>query len=154
MPDPSNSFSERNSPLHGAGPYQFNPADFGVATLNPGVSATLDLREYEENGTKGYYTVISEKGYNVLQVRNSGTADLSVEVNETWNIDVPAASIQTLSQPGMYRFRIRNEDTVNSLPSKDVSIQIQQEAFGSDDKARSDVSDPVWKRVIKGQLGL
>lgn len=155
MPDPKQSYGQRNAPIQGAGPYQFQVGgDFGTGDLPPGETATLDLREYEENGTVGYYVVISESGYNSVQIRNDASESLQVQVNETWNFDVPPSTIQTLEQEGMYRFTVKNLGDINPVAAQDVTLTITREAYGADAKARREAESPAWRNMLRNQLGI
>lgn len=146
MPDPNTRYGNRQVPTHGAGPYTFD-----VPSLAAGDSWRIDLREHEENGTKGYYTVISESGYNHVEVVNSTSHPLRVTLNETNSYRTVSDSVRSIEHDGTYVIEIRNE---GSGSADDVSVTFLQSGMSADTAAKKEASEPPVRRVIRRFTGL
>lgn len=155
MPDPAEPFGRRRSDPNGVGPFRFvYGTDFGSGSLAAGARATLDLRELVENGTAGYYVVLSEAGYDSLEVENRDVNNpVLVEVNEHWQFAVPANTISGIDQAGMYRVTVENEGAT-AIASGDLVIEIAKSPFGADDAARQRAAQPPIAAVIEKFTGL
>lgn len=155
MPDPKGAFSERNSNPDGVGPYDFIVGeDIGNGDLQAGDSEILNLREYEENGTVGYYTVLSEAGYDNIMVENQDSGNnIRVNINEVGDLSVPANTIQSNQQKGMYRFEVKNVGST-TIASGDIILTIKQSGYGANEAARARLSESPLKGFLRSQFGL
>lgn len=147
MPDPGRRFADRREPTESVGPYTFD-----VPGLAAGEEWILNLREYEENGTRGYYVVLSEAGYDVAQIENRSNEPLEIMINEVNRLTVPANTQETEEQSGMYDFRITNLGGA-AVAADDVRLTILKEGYGADDAARATRGNPV-AQVIENLTGV
>lgn len=149
MPDPSIPFGERDVPIDGAGPYTFD-----APQLAPGDRFRINLREYEENGTVGYYTVLSEAGYDTLSIENPTNAQLTVTVNENGKYPIAGNQSRSIEQRGIYEFAIKNESATVTTNAGDVKATILQSGYDSDVSARERRREPPIRKVIRKFTGV
>lgn len=146
MPDPNTRYGNRQVPTHGSGPYTWD-----LPSIAAGDSWRLNLREYEEHGTKGYYTVISESGYNEVEVVNATSQPLRIELNDTNTYRAVSDSVRSIGHDGTYVVKIANEGTGSA---DDVSLTILQSGMSADTAAKKEAGDPPLRRVIRNFTGL
>jgi len=155
MPDPAVAYSERKVDPEGVGPFDFRlGTDFGTTPLSASSRAVLDLREYAENGTKGYYTVLSEVGYDELQIENRDPDNpIKVEINESAATRVPANTVQSLETRGMYRWDVVNAGSTD-IAQDDVILEINKSPYGADEQARDRRRENPLRSVVRQFTGI
>jgi hypothetical protein len=146
MADPNSSYGNRRVPTHGVGPYEFQVPD-----LDPGDTHIIDLREKEENGTKGYYTVLSEAGYDVVEIGNQTSQRLTATLNEVNNYPVFSNSVRGIDHEGTYRIEVKNNGTGTA---SNVTVTIEQSGYNSDQQAKDERSKSPFAKVINHFTGL
>lgn len=146
MPDPNARYGKRQNPTHGAGPYTFD-----LPSLAAGDSWRIDLREYEEYGTKGYYTVISEAGFDNIEVINSTSQPLNISLNETNTYRAVSDSIRSITHDGTYTVEVRNDGTGSA---DEVTLSILNTGMTADKQAKDRASESPARRMIRNWTGL
>lgn len=146
MPDPNARYGDRQVPTHGVGPYSFD-----VPSLAAGESWRINFREYEENGTKGYYTVLSESGFNVVEVVNATSQPLTITVNEAADYRAVGDSVRSITHDGAYVVEITN---TGSGSADDVTLTTLQTGMNADQQAKKMQSEPPVRRVIRKFTGI
>lgn len=146
MADPDAAFGNRNVPTHGVGPYEFE-----VPSLDPGDSYRLDLREYEENGTRGYYTVLSEAGYDEIEIGNQTSHRLSAEINDVNHYPVFPDTVRGIKHDGTYVVTVTNNGTGTA---SDIVITIEQTGYDTDTQAKERRTEGPARKLIRKFTGL
>lgn len=146
MPDPNARYGQRQNPTHGAGPYTFDVPD-----LAAGDAWSINLREYEKYGTKGYYTVISEAGFDNIEIINSTSQPLDVTLNETNSYRAVSDSVRSITHDGTYTVRIYNDGTGTA---SDVTLSILNTGMTADKAAKDRASESPARRIIRNFTGL
>lgn len=148
MADPGTLYGNRKTPTHGAGPYQFD-----VGALDPGNSFRINFREYEEHGTKGYYTTITEVGFNSVTIDNQSGEPLVVTINENNKYPVVPNQSRSLSQEGIYDVRVANNGGA-TIADGDVTFTVSQSGYDGDTRAREMRKESPVRRVIRNFTGI
>lgn len=147
MPDPNQRYGQRQVPTHGAGPYQFDVPDIAA-----GGRYRLNLREYEENGTRGYYTVISEAGYDNVTIDNESNVRLLVTLNENAQFPVVPNQTRSLDREGTYDIEIQNQSDTDAAVG--VSLTIERSPYGADNAERDRRTEPLARSLLRNFTGI
>lgn len=144
-------FANRQSNSNGVGPFRTGDELPAIPSIGPGDTFILDLRRLQ----KGKFVSLSPKGYDSMSVTNSSnTVTIVVGLNESGSIEVPPNAVEGREQSGMYHMVISNTHATDSVSGSDVTLEIEKEAFGADEQARSRRNESPVRSVIRNITGI
>lgn len=128
------------------------PWKFDSPSLAAGETWTLDLRNRQYNGQKGYFR--NHMPLDNLQVSNrDGSNPLLVDINGVHQATVVPSAAETYNDVGLTHLTITN-DGGSSISKGDVSVEISKSAYDADDRAREQAQRTLAERVIEGVTGI
>lgn len=134
--------------LSSKGPWKFDAPE-----LAPGESYTVDLRNMEFNGQKGWFRKYLP--LDDMQVTNSdNTAFVSININGVYDDGIPPNVAETYEDKGITKFTVQNESGSATIAAGDLSVTLEKNAYSANDRAREQARRGVVDQLTEKFLGV
>ena len=128
------------------------PITIDIPALAAGDSHTINLRQRERNGRKGWFRPYLPM--DSLQLTNQSAVDLEVSVNGTFSDLVVSNAVESYDDAGVVSLTVTNLSGSTSTSGGEVTAAVSRTPYDADDAAREQLGRSQASQIIEKFTGV